>query len=87
MPKQYEPALCLFALTLHYYSPWAYEYVPREFGLCLLRGKNISSWYRSVHGNPGTSVEGIESIKKRVKDTNYMLFGSLQFDEMSIRDI
>lgn len=39
-----------------------------------------------MHGNPGISIEGIESIKKRVKNTNYMLFGSLQFDEMSIRE-
>lgn len=86
VPKQYEAALRSFALTLHYYSPRAYEYVRREIGLCLPHVKTISSWYRTVHGNPGISIEGIESIKKRVKNTNYMLFGSLQFDEMSIRE-
>lgn len=86
VPKQYEPHLRSFALTLHCYSPRAYEYVRTEFSLCLPHAKTISSWYRSVQGNRGISMEGLESIKTRVKNTNYMLFGSLQFDEMAIRE-
>lgn len=43
VPKQYEPHLRSFALTLHYYSPRAYEYVRTEFNLCLPHAKTISS--------------------------------------------
>lgn len=54
--------------------------------MCLPHTKTISSWYRTVNGEPGISSEGLNSISERVKNTNYMLIGSLIFDEMSIRE-
>lgn len=46
IPRQYEPQLRVLALTLHYYSPRAYEYVRRHFDLCLPRTK--TKWFH--HG-------------------------------------
>lgn len=82
---QYNEQLRCFALTLHYYSPRAYEYVRRQFNFCLPHVKTISNWYRSIDGNPGISAEALNSIKQRVNNTNYKLIGALVFDEMSIR--
>lgn len=86
VPRQYEPQLRVFALTLHYYSPRAYEYVRNHFDLCLPHTKTISSWYKTINGNTGISTEALESIKNRVKNVEYTLCGSIQFDEMAIRE-
>ncbi|TGZ52334.1 THAP domain-containing protein, partial [Temnothorax longispinosus] len=79
VPRQYNPQLRVFALTLHYYSPRAYEYVRRHFNLCLPHTKTISSWYKTINGNTGISTEALESIKNRVQNTNYTLCGSTSF--------
>lgn len=84
--KQYEPQLRAFALTLHYYSPRVYDYVRSKVNLCLPHSKTISSWYRTINGNTGISTEALEAIKTRVKNTEYILCGSIQFDEMAIRE-
>ncbi|XP_036138235.1 uncharacterized protein LOC118644248 [Monomorium pharaonis] len=86
VPKQYSPEIRSFALTLHYYSARAYEYVRDYFNKCLPHVKTLSSWYRSVNGEPGISSEALYSITERVKKSNYTLFGSLLFDEMAIRE-
>jgi len=40
-----------FILTLHYYSPRAYEFVHQEFDNCSpYHCKTISKWYRSIQG-------------------------------------
>jgi len=72
-------------LTLHFYSPKAYTYVRKHFNSCLPHPKSISKWYKSINGNPGFIEEALNSISERVKVTNYTLFGTLIFDEMSIR--
>ncbi|EZA51523.1 THAP domain-containing protein, partial [Ooceraea biroi] len=84
--KQYESQLRTFALTIHYYFPRAYEYVRSQVNLCLPHTKTISSWYRTINGNTGISTEALEAIKTRVKNTEYILYGSIQFDEMAIRE-
>lgn len=85
-PRQYDPQLCIFALTLHYYTLRAYEYVRKKFKLCLPHTKTISSWYKTINGDTGISTEALQSIKNRVQNTKYILFGSVQFDEMAIRE-
>jgi len=82
--KQFDSRLRSFALTLHYYSPRAYEYV-QEFNNCLPHCKTISKWYQSIHGKPGIMLEAVNAIKQRSNSVDYQLFGSLVFDEMAIR--
>lgn len=77
--------LLYFALTLHYYSPRAYEYVRQEFNNCLPHSKTISKWYQSINGKPGIMLEAVNAIKQRSNSVDYQLFGSLVFDEMAIR--
>lgn len=68
VPKCYSPNLRCFALTLQYYSPRAYEYVREEFGNCLPHPKTLSSWYRTVDGEPDISLEGLESATERIQN-------------------
>ncbi|XP_039308738.1 uncharacterized protein LOC120358454, partial [Solenopsis invicta] len=85
LPRKYDEQLRTFALTIHYYSPRAYEYVRSKFNSCLLHVKTIAKWYHSIEGKPGISSEALNCIKQRVKSTDYPLVGSLIFDEMAIR--
>lgn len=81
----YDTNLRSFALTLHFYSPRAYEYVRSKFMFCMPHVKTIAKWYGNIDGNPGISSEALHSIKQRVNVTEYALVGSLIFDEMAIR--
>jgi len=85
LPRQYSSELRRFAITLHYYSPRAYSYVRQKFHTCLPHAKTISKWCKSVDGKPGFNMEALETISKHVKSVDYILFGALIFDEMSIR--
>lgn len=83
--RVYKPCLRQFALSLHYYSPKAYNYVRYKFYNALPHPKTLAKWYRSVDGEPGISTEAIEAIKRRVHLVSYRLIGALMFDEMAIR--
>lgn len=75
--KQFNNHLKSFALTLHYYSPKAYEYVRKEFDNCLPHYKTISKWYQNIEGKPGIMLESVNAIKQRANKVDYQLFGSL----------
>nr|XP_012234654.1 PREDICTED: uncharacterized protein LOC105679301 [Linepithema humile] len=83
--KQYSPELRSFALTLHYYSPKAYNYVREKFECALPHPKTLYKWYTSVEGNPGFNTEALKSIEERCKAVDYPLFGAVIFDEMDIK--
>ena len=50
---QYTAPLRAFALTLHFYSPKAYQYVRETFDICLLHERTIRKWLQTVDGTPG----------------------------------
>lgn len=83
--RKYDANLRSFAVTLHFYSPRAYEYVRSKFNFCMPHVKTIAKWYSNIEGNPGISVEALNSIKQRVNFTKYSLLGALIFDEIAIR--
>lgn len=83
--RQFDSRLKSFALTLHYYSPRAYEYVRQEFDNCLPHSKTISKWYQSIEEKPSIMLEALNAIKQRANNVDYQLFGSLVFNEMAIR--
>lgn len=85
VPNKYDNNLRSFALTLHFYSPRAYEYVRSKFKFSLPHVKTISKWYCNIEGNPGISSEALNNIKERVNASEYPLLGALMFDEMAIR--
>ena len=85
VPKIYSPQLRAFALTLHFYSVRAYDYVREVFNNCLPHNRTISRWYTAVEGTPGFSSESLDYLKQIVSNSDYRLLFSLIMDEMAIR--
>lgn len=61
--QQYSPELRAFALTLHYLSPRAYNYVRDVFDTCLPCEQTIKRWYKATDGKPGFTLEDIEILE------------------------
>lgn len=82
------PVLRAFALTLHFYSPSAYNYVRKTFNKCLPHPSTIRKWYSVINGSPGITSESLDAIKIKVqemKNKNSNLVCGLIMDEMAIR--
>lgn len=86
IPKlKYSPELRAFALTLHFYSPKAYNFVRKTFSTCLPALSTLRSWYQSVDGKPGFTKEALHTIKNKVKESDKEIYATIVFDEMAIR--
>lgn len=86
MPKlKYSPELRAFALTLHFYSPKAYNFVRKTFSTCLPATSTLRKWYQSVDGKPGFTKEAIDAIKIKATESKQKLYATIIFDEMAIR--
>jgi hypothetical protein len=86
--KKFPPELRIFALTLHFYSTSAYNYVRKSFNNCLPHPNTIRKWYSSIDGSPGYTSESLNAIKMKVeelKNEQKNLICALIMDEMSIR--
>lgn len=81
---KYDEELKKFALTLHFYSPKAYNYIREKFDLCLPHLNTLKTWYNKVDCEPGFTSESFNTIKEMGKKSK--LFVNLTFDEMSIRE-
>jgi len=82
------PALRKFALTLHFYSPSAYDYVRNIFSKSLPHVSTLRKWYSTVNGLPGFSSESFRAIAMKVeemKKCGKQLFGCMIIDEMSVK--
>ncbi|KAL3186227.1 hypothetical protein MRX96_027953 [Rhipicephalus microplus] len=82
---KYPPELRTFALTLHFYSPAAYEFVRSKFNDALPSQRTIREWYRSVDGQPGFTGEAFSFLEKLVQGRSETLYCALIVDDMSIR--
>lgn len=67
------PELRSFALTLHFYSPAAYNYVRKTFKKCLPHPSTIRKWYSTIDGSPGITQESLNAIAMKVK--GYINYG------------
>lgn len=88
--KTYTESVRSFALTLHFHSPRAYNYVRQKFNDNLPHVSTIRKWYMysSTSGEPGICKESIQTLKNlsaKYENEGKQLFCSLVFDEMSIR--
>ena len=83
--KAYPTELRAFALTLHFYSAKAYNYVRETFDLCLPHPKTLSKWYKCVDGNIGFSDQVIYALKSRADAVGRRLRCAMVVDEMAIR--
>lgn len=86
--RQYPPALRSFALTLHFYSPRAYNYVRKKMNMALPAPSVLRSWYNSIDGEPGFTSKNFKTLKYKVKKANIenkKVIVSLIMDEMGIK--
>lgn len=87
---KYTEAVRSFALTLHFHSVRAYNYLRQKFNDNLPHTSTIRKWYvnSGTTGEPGLCNESFETLKKLVekhKANGKQIVCSLIFDEMSIR--
>lgn len=83
--QQYSQELRSFALTLHYYSPKAYEYVRSTFNSCLPHPQTLKKWYANIGGEPGFTKESFLALKLKADSASHPLLATLVIDEMAIR--
>lgn len=77
-----------FALTLHFYSNKAYNYVREKFINSLPSPRTISKWFQSIEGSPGFCKEALSALAVKNKEAitkNRTVVCNLVMDEMSIR--
>lgn len=67
---KYPPELRAFALTLHFYSPAAYEYVRSKFNEALPSQRTLRGWYKSIQGAPGFTAEAFSFLEKFAEARN-----------------
>lgn len=75
-------------MTLHFYSPKAYEYVRNKFNKSLPHPVTISKWYQTINGEPGFTIESLEALKIKVKEAekkNCKIICNIVIDEVAIR--
>lgn len=86
--EKYPPEIRCFALTLHFYSPAAYNYVRKALEFSLPHPSVIRSWYSTVNAEPGFSDECFNTLKfkcQEYKEKNKPFICALVLDEMGIK--
>lgn len=86
--KKYSPTIRVFAFTLHYYSPKAFNYVRSVFNLNLPDPRAMRYWKSGIDNSPGFTDCSFVALKERAelaKENGKDLICGLIFDEMFIR--
>ena len=83
--QKFPSSLRNFALTLHFYSPRAYDFVRENFASALPHPSTIKRWYSAVGGGPGFTKEVQDSLKIKVSRSKGPVICGLVMDEMSIK--
>ena len=83
--KEYDADVRCFALTLHYYSPKAYNYVRSVWNNALPAPSTIRKWYQNLDGEAGITKQALEAIQLRSRDSSKPVLVNLVIDEMAIR--
>lgn len=82
--RKFSPEIRAFALTLHFYSGSAYNYVRQQFNNLLPHPATIRKWYTVVDGTPGFTAQSFKAIQER--NNEQPVFGNLTVDEMHIKE-
>jgi len=85
IPNKYSPAIRQFALSLHFFSVKAYQYVREQFNTILPHPRTLSKWYSHLNAEPGFTSESLNILELKVKYSPHAVFGSLVMDEIAIR--
>lgn len=79
----FTPDLRRFAITLHFYSARAYNYVRKSFNHLLPSERTIRNWYQVIDGKPGFTDESFRSLRQKAEEKVTII--NLVIDEMAIR--
>ena len=80
---RYSDDLKQFAVTLHFYSAQAYEFL-REY-LHLPHPSTIRQWSASLNCQPGFLSEVIDHLKQEAEDNEFMKHCTLMLDAMALK--
>lgn len=86
--KEWPSAIKAFALTVHFYSPRAYDYIRKVFFKKLPAPSTMRKWYQTINGEPGMCTEALNALKMKVDEAkvkNKKVVCALLFDEMAIK--
>ncbi|PIK44382.1 putative THAP domain-containing protein 9-like [Apostichopus japonicus] len=84
----YPEELRAFAMTLHFYSAKAYNYVRQMFGLALPHPRQIRAWYSRIDGAPGFTKPAFAALEAKRKDNRAKgkeTVCAVMLDEVAIR--
>lgn len=85
LERQYTEEVRKFALSLHFFSPKAYDFVRTTYNSCLPHPRTLCKWYQNVDAEPGFSNEAFEALKAKVQCNERQVVCALILDEMAIR--
>lgn len=86
--NSYSPEVRIFCLTVHFYSPRAFEYIRSVFNQNLPCIRTIQKWCSVVDTSPGFTLCSMDILRAKIeelKTKNVQPTVSLIFDEMAIR--
>ena len=84
----YCESLRSFAITLHFYSPKAYNYIRKTFKNCLPHERTLQKWFRNVSSKPGFSNDSFTALEYKIKflkSQGKFAPCALLMDEMAIK--
>ena len=84
----FPPELRVFASTLHFYSPKAYEFVRQTFNKALPHETTIRKWFSNIDGSPGISTAAFDLLREKVaegRESGKPVLVSVMLDEMSLK--
>ena len=87
---KYPASIRQFAVTLHFYSPKAYQFVRKTWKNLLPAISTLGTWYnKAVEGKPGFTNEAFAALQAKTMTADNVvrpLACNLVIDEMSIRE-
>ena len=66
-PRKYTTNMKSFALTLHFYSSKAYNFLRNSFSFALPHPKTITRWYSKIPADPGFTEPAFKALQLKVK--------------------
>jgi len=83
--RKYCPDLRRFAISLHFRSVFAYNFVRKEFNTILPHPRTLGKWYFNINCEPGFTTEALNTISLKCKNSLNPVYFALVMDEMAVR--
>ncbi|KAL4083816.1 hypothetical protein QTP88_029132 [Uroleucon formosanum] len=74
-----------FAISLHFRSVSAYNFVRKEFNTILPHPRTLGKWYSNINCEPGFTTEALNTLALKCRNTLKPVYFALVMDEMAVR--